>query len=122
MMRHLLTITLIILFCAKFSYSQDPQFSQPFASPLYLNPALTGDTKKNRLALTYRKQWAAIEKGYTSYIASYDHFEERLNSGFGGYVLYDQSGTTGYRVTALSLNYSYDVNIRLYATCINKYI
>lgn len=102
---------ILILFCAKLSYAQDPQFSQPYASPLYLNPALTGDTKKNRLALTYRKQWAEIEKGFTSYIASYDHYEERLNSGFGGYVLYDQSGLTGYRVTGISLNYSYDVRI-----------
>lgn len=95
----------------KLASAQDPQFSQPYASPLYLNPAFTGDTEKNRVAFTYRKQWAAIDNGFTSYMASYDHFERKLNSGFGGYLLYDQAGTTGYRVTGLRLSYSYDARI-----------
>lgn len=110
-MYRLLTYSFIFLFLAKTGFSQDPQFSQPYASALYLNPALTGDTKKNRLSMTYRNQWSAIENGFSSYIASYDHYNKNKNSGFGGYLLYDQSGMNGYRVTGLSFSYSYDAKI-----------
>lgn len=99
------------MLCIKLVNAQDPQFSQPYASPLYLNPAFTGDTKKNRLAFTYRNQWAAIDKGFTTYMVSFDHNEKKLNSGFGGYLLYDQSGANGFRVSGLNLSYSYDARI-----------
>jgi type IX secretion system PorP/SprF family membrane protein len=101
----------LFLISVKTVLGQDPQFSQPYAVPLYLNPALTGDTKLNRASFTYRKQWAAIDNGYTSYIASFDHYEKKLHAGFGGYLLYDQSGENGYRLTALMLSYSYDAKI-----------
>lgn len=97
--------------CTKVAIGQDPQFSQPYASPLYLNPALTGDTQKNRVSFTYRNQWSAIDNGFTSYIASFDHHEKKLNMGFGGYLLYDQLGTYGYRVTGINLSHSYDARI-----------
>lgn len=100
-----------ILMCCKTALGQDPQFSQPYASPLYLNPALTGDTKLNRVSFTYRKQWAEINKGYTSYMASFDHYQKKINAGFGGYLLYDQSGMNGYRVNGIKLSYSYDARI-----------
>jgi type IX secretion system PorP/SprF family membrane protein len=103
----------IILFvmCCKIALGQDPQFSQPYASALYLNPALTGDTKLNRVAMTFRNQWTAINNGYMTYMVSFDHYERKINAGFGGYILYDQSGSNGYRVTGLRLNYSYDARI-----------
>lgn len=94
-----------------FVKAQDPQFSQPYASALYLNPALTGDTKKNRLALTYRNQWTAIENGFTSYIVSFDRRIKKVNSGIGGYIMYDQAGPSGYRVTGLNFSYSYNARI-----------
>ena len=102
---------ILILFCVKLSFAQDPQFSQPYANPMYLNPALTGDTKMNRVAFTYRKQWAAYNKGFTTYAASFDHYQENMNSGFGGYLLYDESGANGLKVTNFNLTYSYDARI-----------
>ena len=101
----------LFLFCAKLLFAQDAQFSQPYAAPLYLNPAFTGDTKENRLSFSYRKQWAKIDNGFTSYIASFDHYKEKMNSGFGAYILYDQAGTSGYRVTGVNFSYSYDARI-----------
>ena len=99
------------MLCCKIALGQDPQFSQPYASALYLNPALTGDTKLNRVAMTFRNQWTAINNGFKSYMLSFDHYERKINAGFGGYILYDQSGSNGYRVTGLRLNYSYDARI-----------
>jgi type IX secretion system PorP/SprF family membrane protein len=91
--------------------AQDPQFSQPYANSMYLNPALTGDTPENRLSLDYRNQWSAIENGFSSYIASFDRFEQRINSGIGAYFLHDGSGANGYVVNGLSVNYAYDVQL-----------
>lgn len=102
---------MILVVCSKIASGQDPQFSQPYASPLYLNPALTGDTRLNRVSITYRKQWAAIESGFNSYMASFDQYKKKINSGFGGYLLYDQTGMNGFRVTGVTLCYSYDVKI-----------
>jgi type IX secretion system PorP/SprF family membrane protein len=54
-------------------YGQDPAFSQFFASPLTLNPALTG--KFNgvvRVAGNYRDQWPAINNAFITSTASVD--------------------------------------------------
>ena len=110
MMKRLLYI-IIVLLCVKTAKGQDPQFSQPYAAPLYLNPAFTGTTEKYRVSFTYRNQWSAIDNGFTSYMASYDQNVKKLNMGFGGYLLYDQSGANGYRVTGINLSYSYDARI-----------
>src|ERR1700685_10777 len=53
--------------------SQDPGFSQFFASPLTLNPALTG--KFNgvlRIAGNYRNQWPAINNAFITSTVSVD--------------------------------------------------
>jgi hypothetical protein len=53
--------------------AQDPHFSQFFASPLTLNPALTG-----KLMVTlecdrhYRNQWPTINRAYTTTTVSVD--------------------------------------------------
>ena len=65
----------IIIFCTAgfFSNAQDPNFSQFFASPLTLNPALTGKFDGQlRIAGNYRNQWPTINNAYTTYTASVD--------------------------------------------------
>src|SRR5690242_5850897 len=55
------------------SSAQDPNFSQFFASPLTLNPALTGKFDGVfRVAGNYRNQWPTINNAYTTYTASFD--------------------------------------------------
>ena len=47
--------------------AQDPHFSQFFASPLTLNPALTGKFDGTlRVAGNYRNQWPAFNNVYTT--------------------------------------------------------
>lgn len=72
-----LFLSLALLPCfflnAKIAYAQDPSFSQFFASPLTLNPALTG--KFNgvvRVAGNYRNQWPAISNAFITSTASVD--------------------------------------------------
>ncbi len=53
--------------------AQDPHFSQFFASPLTLNPALTGKFNGDlRIAGNYRNQWPTINRAFTTGTASAD--------------------------------------------------
>jgi type IX secretion system PorP/SprF family membrane protein len=53
--------------------AQDPHFSQFFASPLTLNPALTGRFDGNyRIAGNYRNQWPTINNAYVTATFSAD--------------------------------------------------
>jgi type IX secretion system PorP/SprF family membrane protein len=60
--------------CISFSIkAQDPHFSQFFASPLTLNPALTGKFDGTlRVAGNYRNQWPAFNNVYTTSTISVD--------------------------------------------------
>jgi type IX secretion system PorP/SprF family membrane protein len=87
--------------------AQDPHFSQFFASPLTLNPALTGKFDgEYRLAINHRTQWQSIPNAYVTTSGSVD-FSILKNTvpkgdilGIGFSFLSDQSGDG-----ALKLNY-----------------
>ncbi|MBS1575624.1 MAG: PorP/SprF family type IX secretion system membrane protein [Bacteroidetes bacterium] len=65
-----LSICLSLGLCA---VAQDPNFSQFFASPLTLNPALTGKFDGvYRVAGNYRNQWPTINNAFRTYTASFD--------------------------------------------------
>ena len=64
---------ILLLFVWRLALAQDPNFSQFFASPLTLNPALTGKFDGTlRVAGNYRNQWPTINNAYTTYTASID--------------------------------------------------
>ncbi len=91
--------------------AQDPQLSQFYAAPLYLNPALTGNTFQDRIGLNYRLQWPAIGPGYKTYAVTYDHRSPAMNSGIGAMVMRDQAGTFGLSFTQAALSYSYEARL-----------
>ena len=69
----LILLAALILLSAPAARAQDPGFSQFFASPLTLNPALTG--KFNgvlRVAGNYRNQWPAISNAFITSTVSVD--------------------------------------------------
>lgn len=72
MKKHLSTLTICVcLACV--THAQDPNFSQFFASPLTLNPALTGKFDGvYRIAGNYRNQWPSINNAYTTATVSAD--------------------------------------------------
>ncbi len=71
-MKKLLCI-LILIAAARFSWAQDPNFSQFFASPLTLNPAFTGKFDGTfRVAGNYRNQWPTINNAFTTATISAD--------------------------------------------------
>jgi len=91
--------------------AQDPQFSQFYAAPLYLNPALTGGTNQARAGLNYRNQWPSIDANFTTLSAYFDYFIEDYNSGIGVILSQDREGLAGLQSLSLGLQYSYELSI-----------
>lgn len=84
------------------AFAQDPQFVQFYASPMQLNPAMTGvHPGKWRVIANYREQWSSIldSKPYKSLSASFD---AKSQIGRGDYLAYgftalrDQAGSSNY--------------------------
>src|SRR5436190_18049457 len=72
MKKPLLTL-LFLTSIVSVSLAQDPNFSQFFASPLTLNPAMTGKFDGEfRVAGNYRNQWPSINNAYTTATVSFD--------------------------------------------------
>lgn len=92
MLKHFLTI--IITLSVATSFAQDAVFSQFYASPLYLNPAMAGTGYGPRINLAYRNQWPAISDGmtagYVTYMAGYDQHIDAISGGIGAYLYADQ--------------------------------
>jgi type IX secretion system PorP/SprF family membrane protein len=78
-------ISIILFFfgCYAQLKGQDMQFSQFYASPLYLNPAFTGSTEWTRIGLNYRNQWPGLDHSFHTMSAYFDHFIEHKKSGIG---------------------------------------
>ncbi|GIV34128.1 MAG: hypothetical protein KatS3mg031_1663 [Chitinophagales bacterium] len=102
-------IAAVLLFAGKV-FSQDIHFSQFYASPLTLNPALTGKmTGDYRLAAIYRSQWKSITGGAPAYStpgASFDIpfvFGKNLNNAVGAGVQFVYDMTNDGRLNTLHL-------------------
>src|SRR6478609_1525807 len=91
--------------------AQDPQFSQFYAAPLYLNPAFAGSTGQARAGINYRNQWPAIDANFTTMSAYFDYFIEDKNSGVGMIINRDVEGLAGLRSLSIGLQYSYELYI-----------
>lgn len=101
---------LILLLKGLPGLAQDHLYSQFFNSPLYLNPALTGQFKGDlRMNLIYRNQWTSVP-GNLSYIsASVDYNVPKFGGGIGLLFTRSSEGTAYLDKTNLSGLYSYSV-------------
>jgi len=101
----------MLILIANTSQAQDAEYSQFFANPLYLNPALAGAENYNRAVLNYRNQWPGLDKGFVTYNASYDQYIPKLHGGLGVLVNVDNAGQGILKTTQASLIYSYSVRV-----------
>lgn len=109
---------IVLIFCVLFSvffseeaFAQDPEFTQFYANPLYLNPAFAGTARCPRINLNYRNQWPAISGTYVTYSASYDQHFDAIAGGVGLLVMNDKAGRGTLTTTNVALMYSYQLNI-----------
>ncbi len=109
MYKLVLSTSLLMLLYIMRVTAQDPQFSQFYAAPLYLNPALTGATSQARLGINYRNQWPAIDANFTTFSGYFDYFIEDKSSGVGIIFTHDKEGLAGLTSTTVGLQYSYEL-------------
>ena len=113
-MKKNISTLLVCVALVSVSAAQDPNFSQFFASPLTLNPALTGKFDgAYRVAANYRNQWPTINNAFVTKTVSVDFgiMQNRLAEidklGVGFLAITDRAGdgvlVTNY--TGLSLAY-----------------
>lgn len=113
-MKKNISTLLICVALVSVAAAQDPNFSQFFASPLTLNPALTGKFDgAYRVAANYRNQWPTINNAFVTKTISVDFgiMQNRLAEidklGVGFLAITDRAGdgvlVTNY--TGLSLAY-----------------
>jgi len=108
-MKHMLFLFSWLL--VQSSLAQDPQFTQFYAAPTYLNPAFAGTTLQSRIGLNYRNQWPAMPKAFVTYNFSYDQFLPDLSSGIALLATHDKAGTGALRATTLSFIYAYEARL-----------
>ncbi len=87
--------------------AQDPQFTQFYANPLYLNPAFAGTARCPRICMNYRNQWPNLSGTYVTYNASYDQHIDAINGGIGILVNQDDQAHGTLKSTNFSAMYSY---------------
>ncbi len=113
-MKKLLSTWTVCLALVSVSIAQDPNFSQFFASPLTMNPAMTGKFDGvYRFAANYRNQWPTINNAYTTMTASLDMgiMKNRIPDfdqfGVGLMAYSDKAGDGALNSTYLGLSLAY---------------
>lgn len=106
------TIVLALLFLV--SRGQDPHFSLYFASPLTLNPAMTGYFNgDHRASANFRQQWWSLGSPFVTNTLSYDtkllqlKIPEKDVFGAGVMALFDQSMGGSFNSINISASGSY---------------
>jgi type IX secretion system PorP/SprF family membrane protein len=113
MKKLIIAITIMLQFAATgiLRAQVDPHFSQYYAYPLWLNPALTGvfdgDT---RISGNFKDQWATVENGYRTAGLSADfRSNDKVSLGFN--VINQAAGTAGYNYFAAYGSFGYGIKL-----------
>lgn len=89
----------------------DPHFSQYYAYPLWLNPALTGVINGNgRVSANYKNQWASVNQAYQTAAVSGD-FRATDKVGLGLTILDQSAGGNSFNYFSAYGSFGYGVAI-----------
>jgi len=101
-----------LILVALSGFSQDHMYSQFFNSPLYLNPALTGQFEGDfRANLIYRNQFTSVPGSFNYLTASADLNIPQFGGGVGLMITHSSEGTAYLSTNNISGLYSYSVRI-----------
>ncbi|MEW6468829.1 MAG: type IX secretion system membrane protein PorP/SprF [Bacteroidota bacterium] len=90
--------------------AQDPEFTQFYANPLYLNPAFAGAQRCPRVIMNYRNQWPALTGQFVTTSVSYDQFICHIG-GVGALFANDKAGEGTLVTNNFSLFYAKPIQI-----------
>ena len=104
-------LAVIILMLAININAQDIHFSQFYASPLTLNPSMTGLLNGDcRAGVIYRNQWNSVTVPFVTISGSYEHrfvLENEDQIGAGLVLVSDQSGDANFTILKGHLSGAY---------------
>lgn len=103
-------LVLLLLLSTGLLWAQDPQFTQFYAAPQYLNPAFAGSALAPRATINYRNQWPAITN-YVTTVVGIDHYIPKLNSGIGLMLVSDNQGQGAVQSTEIAGQYAYQFQV-----------
>jgi type IX secretion system PorP/SprF family membrane protein len=92
-------------------FSQDIQFSQFYAVPMYLNPAFAGSAHSFRGILHQRLQWPNLDGKFITSMVSADGYLSKYNSGFGLSAMQDYQGSSVISSSSIGLQYAYELPV-----------
>lgn len=113
-MKRIIHISLIAFagtLCFNDAKAQDPEFTQFYSNPLYLNPAFAGSKRCPRICLNYRNQWPSLSGTYVTTSASYDQHVEGIYGGLGLLVTNDKAGEATLNTMNVSAIYAYQLKL-----------
>ena len=88
---------------------QDAAFSQFYANPVYLNPALAGTILCPRIAINYRNQYPALGGNYVTYNVAADMYSKVVSGGLAMIATADKTGP----LASFSGNLVYSYHLRI---------
>lgn len=117
-MKNTFILSIILIFTCQLAVvedaqAQDPRFSQFYAAPSQLNPAMTGVFEGRwRFHANYRDQWSSIleSKPFRSVAAGFDMKYNVIGRdfvGFGISAVQDQGGTSNFNINRGHLSVAY---------------
>ena len=98
---------LLILSNLSIGIAQDPEFTQFYSNPVYLNPAFAGSAKSARVGINFRNQWAGIDHPFRTFSASYDGYVKSITGGLGIQFVNDGAGSGTYHSNSIAGVYAY---------------
>ena len=91
--------------------AQDPAFSQFYANPMYLNPAMAGSANCPRVSQNHRNQWPNLRGSFITNSISIDRNVESLNGGLGLQIVNDVQGEGVIKGTQVNAIYSHQLQV-----------
>ena len=113
--KYLLYIFVVIfLISGKNIFSQDIHFSQFYATPLNLNPSLTGHCKGDwRIMGIHRSQWKSVNIPYLTQSVGFDHqlYLYSQNFSWGINYVHDKSGNLNLEANKFYGSFAYHIKL-----------
>ncbi|WP_443945860.1 PorP/SprF family type IX secretion system membrane protein [Pedobacter sp. AW1-32] len=100
-------VLVALIYSGKVNAQTDPHFSQYYAYPLWLNPALTGVIDGDyRASLNIKQQWSALNNSFLTGGASFD-VAPKKNFAFGATILNQRAGDLNFNYLTALVSGSY---------------
>jgi type IX secretion system PorP/SprF family membrane protein len=106
----LLVIIIKLIFCVD-AKSQDVEFSQFYASPLYVNAAQGGFSYAPKIVLHYRDHQPFFNRAFVTYLATYDQYIGGLHGAIGLVLQHDVAAKGLYTNQSAMFCYNYQTSI-----------